>query len=222
MYRLSPTLLDTYRLYRDEDWKPYEELVSAIKRTVAETPQMQLGKAFHRVMEHHPNCQEEGGLICVDGYCFAKSIQPEEDKSINTEIKALPVMQTNKGDCTISMVADGIVGNTIIEYKTTQDSIDAIRYQDYYQWRCYLWGFSAETVIYDIMQLTEREDFWGVGKRDCDDWQRENNDSVWQAKDRQRVKFYPYERMTEDIRLLAEDMIRFCQRQGLEEAIKEA
>lgn len=193
MYKVSPTLLDSYRLYRDADFKTYDELVSGIKRIAGETTQMLLGRAFHKLKEGFGLLLSDGNYS-VDGFVFSGIIAGDEN--LLSEMRTQYMLETRYGSVQMNMVADGVRGRTITEYKTTQSTIDVVRYLDYYQWRCYLLGFESDKVIYDITELQEKK-------------------GVWVAHDWQQVDFYPYQGIEADIRILAEDFISFCVGQNL-------
>ena len=199
MYRLSPTMLDSYRLYKTTNWKSYTDIVLTIKREVVETEPMKVGRAVHHIKEGLGT--EKYGMVLIDGYIF-RGIE-KEDKKYISELKITPKIQTPYGNCIISMVADAIYGNEIKEYKTTQSPIDIGRYMEYYQWRCYLWGFCAEKIIYEVMEINQ-----------C-------KDGIWKVKNTEKISLCPYIGMEEDIRLLVEDMIAFCHSQGLQNYILE-
>lgn len=192
MYRISPTLLDSFRIFRDEEYKTEQELQFAIMRKAVPSEKMNVGSAFHKVKAGDGSIVD--GLVTVDGITF--SAVQESCHELIKEIKIIPIMETTRGLVKIPMVADGIWGNTITEYKTTHSYIDVLRYVDSMQWRCYLWGFSAEKAIYDIYHLEEK-------------------DNVWHVKDNQRIDFCPYEKIEKDIERAIIDLIDYCEPRGM-------
>ena len=191
MYRISPTLMDAFRIFRDEEYKTEQDLQAAIRKEFVPTPKMAAGKAFHKIKDGEEGIVYDGAKATVDGMTFRGVMAGDEN--LIKEIKIVPTINTNRGMARMPMVADGIWGNTITEYKTTYSYIDVLRYADSMQWRCYLWGFSAEKVIYDIYYLGE------------------DKSGIWSIKDNQRIDFCPYARMEADIKHVIVDLIDYCE-----------
>jgi len=78
MYRLTPSLLDSFRLYQTADWMALSDLEARIKgEPVTQTPAMKLGSAFHAIAEGVAEVQ--GNVYYVDGLLFdLMSINPCE------------------------------------------------------------------------------------------------------------------------------------------------
>ncbi len=202
MFRISPTLLEAFRIFREEEYKTEADLQFTIRKDGVPTLKMAVGSAFHKIKAMDERVvYSEDGCSLVDHIMF-RGIPPSTDEMIR-EIKIVPTIETNRGIVRVPMIADGIWGNTITEYKTTFSYIDVLRYADSIQWRCYLWGFSAEKADYDIYFL--EEDKFGI----------------WEIKDNQQIDFCPYRKMEDDIKGIIVDLIDYCETRGMIKYITE-
>jgi hypothetical protein len=67
--RASATTLQSFYLYLTEEWMTEASLIESIKGVYVPTPQMELGTAWHAVLETPETYRVPGGYRCR-GYAF--------------------------------------------------------------------------------------------------------------------------------------------------------
>ncbi len=146
--------IETWRQW--QYWRPRHDndveltLEEVVARITTDTPTtaMRAGTAFHGALE----TAGEGDLdvIRADGFTF---VMPD------AEIALPPIreMRVSKryGDLVVSGKADAVVGNGVIDHKTTS-KVDFDRYLTGCQWRFYLDMFGASTFRWNVFRIHER------------------------------------------------------------------
>jgi hypothetical protein len=107
---------------------------------------MAAGAAFAKFMEHAKDGPVDSAT--VDGWTFNFALDEEIALPPVRELKAEVVFETPHGLVTLVGKTDGIDG-AIHDQKLTE-SLDAERYTDSLQWRCYLVMFKAQEFVYDV------------------------------------------------------------------------
>ena len=115
------------------------------------TPAMLRGTAFHKALEIAVDGEVD--RIDSDGYTFLIDCDLSLSLPKTREIR----LRKNYGGIYISGQVDGIVGNTVIDHKTTAH-FDAERYFAGYQWRFYLDIFRANTFRWNVFEMSEGDD----------------------------------------------------------------
>lgn len=138
MIRLSPTSLDAYQYWLSTD-EPAEKLVESVLRTEPPTEQMRQGLRFHDQLAR------PGGRLAMRG--------KDVEFRAPTEWE-VPVKRWIASDILLSGRVDGLCGDEIVEIKTTERRIWVEKYQDHWQWRCYLLLLPAmRHVRYEIFRI---------------------------------------------------------------------
>lgn len=171
MLRLSPSIIDSYEYFRDNEWSDPEqeaarlaELVAQIKgEKVPATRQMKRGTAFHAVLEDRPEPITVPGwdgpvlAATVDGFEFMFDAETADEVAQQLPrklIREVPGTYLVAG-VEIRFRVDGLHGCDVRELKTTESSIDTDKYMHAFQWRMYLLALSAKRCIYDVVKLRQ-------------------------------------------------------------------
>jgi hypothetical protein len=139
--------VDLYRI-----WKAGEDLdVGWLlnKLTTDEpSPKMLAGTAFHQALELSDGT--DAYTLHALGYTFHILCD------IDLALPPVREVQLSRqyGDLIVNGRLDGLSGNTVIDYKTTEQ-FDADRYMESLQWRFYLDLSGADRFNYQIFQMSE-------------------------------------------------------------------
>lgn len=152
--RISTTTLESFRLFMDQDWMAEADLIASIKGERVESEAMQLGTAFHAVLESPEQYRVPLGYRC-NGFSFPDAtMQPALaliDRRGVFEVKATKPF----GAHTVVAKADHIVGTAIAEHKTTCGSYDVDKYLSSYQWRFECAIFQPTAITYRVFCLED-------------------------------------------------------------------
>lgn len=213
MIRVSPSLLESFRLFTTEDWMTTERMREAITGDFVPTPQILLGLAYHHMLELFTDTHEmyfamgnpsdEEMRVTQDGYTFAyeKCVEPVADflrAGCVHEVYGTAEIETRHGTVSIATRADAVHGNIGGEWKTTEQSIQLAKYMDSVQWKlcCYTLGLRA--MDYRIVRLAQRDD------------------QVWTIKDSESVQCVFSKSHMVEILDLINGLVEFHHSQGLE------
>lgn len=169
MYRLSPTLLESFRLYCQNDWKSLQDFESQLRREpIVPTPAMRLGTAFHAIADGTAELID-GGYRYED-FLFDQTSADDALLKIPaggvSEVRCQRVLGTAHGPVTLSGRIDRLVGMTPWEIKTKTEALDPEWYANGLQWLSYGWIVQAPSIIYLLVHLKERGERWYVEDAD--------------------------------------------------------
>ncbi len=191
MIRTSVTKLDALHLYQ-QGVIELEELIKRLRGETVETEAMQFGRAFHKLLEKIDEI-EEGKDTEIDGNVFSANDILTTKNNLKykpalgvPEIKDVKEYNVDGEIVQVSAVADLLVGETVVEYKTTK-YFDIEKYINSYQWRFYLDIFGARKVVYNIFLFY--------------------NNQLRGVRD---FTFYNYKDLQDDIRFLLQDYVKLC------------
>lgn len=206
MLRLSASKLDSFRLYRDQDWMPIEKLVSDLSGTGFEiTDAIRLGRAFHRVIEKPLvyaeylngapvySITQNGVPFVFDEASVNKAVVDiTGSKSFVHEMKTTDyVLDTSRGPVRLVSKCDGIDGLDLFEFKTREKAFDIPGYLDALQWRAYLLAFECQSITYRLCRL------------------RQDRPGIWHVVETHSLALYPYRGMEGDVRATVESCVDF-------------
>lgn len=206
--RISPSLVDNYRYWRDTDFpdpakaaEKLEEVLAGIRGEKGEpTEAMVRGTAWHRALEM-VNGSEGAMEISESGHLFRFDAQ--EVAQVRQQLPAM-TNQELRGRLDLPEIGavmhlrtDGVTGNTIHEHKTT-GRVDVDRYIRTSQWRAYLLAFECRVVVYHIVQLT-----------------KDRRANVWRVKDYLPFRQFAYPNMRRDLVADVAEVAAFIRSQGL-------
>lgn len=199
--RISPSVLESYRLYTVEDWFDTQRLYDQLSKPFEETEAMLLGRAFHSVIEKPPLSWDEQ-TVERDGFVFESVSMPRFDFKVK-EVKDTKVIETKYGPVTIATKADAIDGNVVNEIKTSTKSIDPLKYIYSVQWKCMCYVFGVSIARFRCFQLRKNKN--GIY-------------SVVSSPTTGRLIFGP--NMIIEIKELIEGFIQFCITKDLTDILK--
>jgi hypothetical protein len=176
--RLSVTELDAYRRYCDDEGFTLEALLRQLRREEPPTEAMRAGRALHHILEHAKPGQELEDVE-HDGFRFIFELDCAMPLPRVRELKGETLLPTAIGPATLVGVVDGLDCG-VRDYKLTA-RLDAERYADSYQWRCYLMMFAASMFQYDAF----------VGGPNAAGW--------YVITEYHPIRFYAYPGMQEDV-----------------------
>lgn len=217
LLRLTPSLLDSFRLYHQADFMSLADLESRIKgEPITPTTAMLLGSAFHKIAEgqaeHLRRDHEESGtsadsgawskdagLYSVDGFLFdAASTDDALDPLAGgvSEVWCSRVLDHVSHAPLLRGRVDRIVGATPWELKTKDKDFDVENYASSLQWQCYLHMLEADECRYLLVRLEEGRDCWRVRSADS-------------------MPLFRYVGMEDHLDEWANKLIHFCESRGL-------
>jgi hypothetical protein len=215
MLRLTPSLLDSFRLYHTASFISLADMEGRIKgEPVTQTPAMRLGSAFHKVAEgdiDDSGGASEDGVGIPNGFTRAAFYRADGllfDVATTDDALALRGPGVAEVWCSKPLPtvphrpllrgrADWISGATPVEIKTKDKTLEPDYYADSLQWQCYLHMLDAEECRYLLVQLEERVD------------------GAWWVKDADVLPLFRYVGMEEKIVEWATRMMNFCEARGL-------
>lgn len=173
MIRVSPSLLESYRLFLTEDWFTVEKMRDDISKEFTPTPQIMLGNAYHKMVENftnahemyaeHGNPGEKPMLVEQDGYLFqyepcTEPVRDFLDARCVHEVYGRRNLTTRFGEVSVATKADAVHGNVGGEWKTTEKSIQIRKYMDSVQWKLCCWALHLRAIDYRIVKLKQTDD----------------------------------------------------------------
>lgn len=196
-YRVSPSMLESYRLYLNEDWMTTERFVEGLTSFV-ETPEMRLGTAVHRYIEDGTESDE----FLID-YSSIDPVISDITGFMVHEMRGSKILHTMYGDVIVNAISDAVVGNKMYEWKTTAKSLQMGKYHDSVQWKLCAWVFGFSLIEYRAMQLA-----------------KDKKSEVWSVKNWDRLPLVWSDPHFREIQFLVDGVIGFCINQKLEECIQ--
>ena len=204
MLRISATLLQEFALYLTEDWYTEAMLQDTIKGVFKSTPEIQMGLAYHKLLERPQKNLE--GLYERNGFRFA----PEAIESMLEKLEPgvfevkleKSVGFTREGDDVVLVAkVDHIAGLHVSEFKTTTDPFNAEKYLGSYQWRTYCLVFEAQQLSYHVAVL-------------------EPVDDRIQLRDLASMNVYPYTGLESDVTAMVRELVRYLRISKLDEFVR--
>lgn len=151
MLTTSVSNIDLYRTWRSEEELDLAWLVNRILGPREQTPAMGAGEAFHKAIEDLN--APEVDVITSGKYRFEFNCDCELEL---TKVRELRV-QKMYGDLQVRGRVDSVIGNMIVDYKTTAQ-FDPDRLMTGYQWRFYLDMLQAEKFRWNVFVFRETDD----------------------------------------------------------------
>lgn len=157
--RISCTALEGFRLFIDpeNDWFSEEKFIADLLGTGPVTPAMTFGSAFGKVLETPDTYRVEGGYQYGQQFLADDVMAPAlvlMDRRGVYEAKATK----DYGRCTVVACADQIVGEHLIEHKTTFGQFDIDKYLQSVQWRFMAEIFQPRWITYHVFCLSDAYD----------------------------------------------------------------
>ena len=217
IYRMSPSKIENFRLYIDEEYNGSITLENTIKYIQGKTEwksTMNYGSAIHAVLEHgHLKYLKSGGICVIKEDDFPEPITMTLDElapvieyrrkhpNLISEIKLTYELTLPDKIVQIPMRIDGIEGFVVHEHKNPEGSWHLDNYERSVQWKIYLVATNALCVQYNLFVWNKQKD----GKVHIE---------------RKSFRLYHYPGIMDDIYESVDMLINFCNRHGLTEYIK--
>lgn len=145
---------------RSEDVET-DDLIASILGTSEPSQAMRAGTAFHSIIERAAAGESIEEATC-DGFTFILAADMAIDLGAIRELRASKAYTVPGGTpIVISGQLDAIVGNLVIDHKTTA-SFSPDRYLEGWQWRLYLDIFGADVFRWNVFEIKEFSDDPGV------------------------------------------------------------
>lgn len=201
--RISATVLESFRLFVTADWMQESDLLATIRGEATPSHQMDLGRAYHAILEEPDRYRATGGYDC-GGFQFADDVmQPMLDLVDRRGVFEVKSTRTING-VTLVAKADQLIGAHINEFKTKcNSSFDADRYFESYQWRVLALVFEPVAITYRIACLSEAPN------------------GVIALRSLEHVTLYPYAELHADCGDLVRRFCDYVTRKGLDGYLKE-
>ncbi|MFW5973408.1 MAG: hypothetical protein ACOCTG_05385 [Bacteroidota bacterium] len=154
-----------------------EDLAARLRGEVGPSRAMEIGTAWHAVLEDPPSLEIEE--IESLGHRFRVECDATLELSPIRELRAEHVYEVDGVSVTLTGAVDGLAGTVITDHKLTS-RIDPERYFGSYQWRAYLDIFGADAMDYRLFEAKDETD-------------------VIRITDMQTIRLYRYPGMREDL-----------------------
>jgi len=197
--RLRASTLESFRLFRNEDWMTADRFLSQLSESEPEDAisRMALGTAFHAMLEKQPELIADhdmsNAVYLSDGFVF-DAVSFDTITNNIQKLKIVPEIynETKVGEHILTGHCDGMEGLTVHEFKTTEKPIDIMKYVQSIQWKCYLELFGGCKVSYHIFKL-----------------KLDKKLNVYFVDDYQSVDLYRYANMRKEVERLCFDFVDF-------------
>lgn len=160
---MPSTKVKTTRVSHLEDFRIYQTtpdldlgwLENRLFGAREQTEEMRAGEVLHAILQGLDPLRDPDGRLgselaslTHEGYRF------DFNCPVEIELPKLREVSFSKlyGDRWVTGRADGVLGNRLIEYKTTH-ALDAQRYMESYQWRYYLDLSDCDEILYQILVI---------------------------------------------------------------------
>ena len=199
--RVSATTLEQFRLYMTEDWMEEASLIANIKGEFRSTPQIELGQAYHSIIEDPDRYLVPGGFSCR-GFSFdMEHVRPALDLVDRRGV--FEVKGTIEIDgVTLVGRADHVFGASIHEFKTTTGTFDPDKYLNSVQWRVMGLIFEPRVITYHVFCLVD------------------SPNGVIALKSVETMNVYPYPAMREDVTRLVREFRAYVVAKGLDGVLR--
>jgi hypothetical protein len=191
--RASVSKLEAFRLFRDEEWMSFADLLATLRGETPEKPEMSAGSALHSILE-----VADGPIDYAEmgGFEFLFEL-PEDAPALDLlplrELPAARVYQIGSEEVTVRMRCDAFDGTRVDDHKLRSKTFDAQKYADSYQWRLYLSVLGVSVFRYNC--------FCGRPDR--------KNPNRWTIREFHPLTLHRYPEMEDDVRSLISDYARF-------------
>ena len=164
--RVSTTTIDQFNKILTTAYVKEKDVIDSIKGIFVENRKMQLGSAFHAILEDPHTafdryCRQyggTGGFLSPDGFIFPFDVITTAYDYVDYnfpffEIKHTKEYQVAGHSVTVVAKVDQLKGNFIIEHKTTWSGFAYSRYSQSLQKDFYMDIFGADRVVYKVFEL---------------------------------------------------------------------
>jgi hypothetical protein len=176
------------------------DLIDAILGRFVPTVEVQIGMAYHAILEKPDVYRVPNGYMARDYFFGPDTVEPmlaRIDRRGTFEVKGTREILGN----TVVCRADHLFGDGVHEFKTTFNPFDAEKYLDSIQWRLEASVFGASSVTYHVACF-------------------KGQDTV-ELREIETLAVYPYPAMTQDIEALVRQFVDYVKLRGLDDHLRE-
>lgn len=237
--KVSVTDLESFRLFRTQEWMTFDKLMHSLLRTEPENMHMAAGTALHTFLQHAERRSyddaEEGR------FRFIFNMDEELVLSPLREMRASKVYDVGGVRLDVRGRVDGFDGTQVDDHKLKGKAVDAETYGDSAQWKLYLDILGGKAFNYNLFVATikekDEEAWWDLPCAEfipntsmhgsdtllctCGKWAEEHSTIEIKVRELYTLRLYSYPEMRADIQALLQDYVAFAQRYLTEEAIAE-
>ena len=167
--KISATALQSWNLYRHEEWMTTERLILQLTTRVQPTPIMELGSAFHRALELAGKGEVSRKFVMAgdrlivqyggNGYQFAAregaDVRVYSGVGMEHEVKRRALLPENGVLLTGQADVVDTARQVIVDYKTSKTLREPEHYIDSLQWGAYLYIWDYDHFRFDCYQLVQ-------------------------------------------------------------------
>ena len=151
---MSVTDIEGYRYYKNSEWQTFDKYLSQLLRLEPPTDAMEWGTKWHKYLQDMAMGKDVSGKPEVYGE-YEWQVEPELDQPDVVEMPVEKTYNVRGREILVRGRVDAVVGNTVIDYKTTK-KLDVDLYMDSYQWRAYLDMVPESNMFrYDVFVMSE-------------------------------------------------------------------
>jgi len=193
MYRLSPSKIDNFRIYKDEVFDmSKEQLIERLSGVQERTEAMILGSDVHKFIE----TGNVAGLMTDE----IEYLLPYREKWIDKAKEEWATLDLFEGAYSLMRI-DMIHGNVIEDIKVSGRFWGVDFYEQSVQWKMYLMAMDSPIFRYHIFQKR--------GKKRPIKFNYHN------------FELFRYTGMEQEVYTLAKELIQFCETEGISNSIKD-
>ena len=181
MYKVSPSMLESFRVFKNEIYDTtVEQMIATIKGEFKTTPQMQFGTEVHKFFED----MSTSNLMLEELEQLAE-IALLIPQGVNEVYQSIELHGVR-----FNMIFDRMIGKELREFKVGSRFSGVDYFENSVQWKLYLLGSGCDKITYDVITHTEARPV--------------------KFKYIQPFSFYPYTGMEDDVMDLVHEFIEFC------------
>lgn len=175
----------------DQEWMSESDLIDTICGKFVPTRPVQIGKAYHSVLEDPDRYLVPGGFTCDQFGFDLEAVQPMLNLIDRRGVFEVKTTREVLPGVIVVAKADHLIGTRIDEFKTTLSSFAAEKYLDSIQWRMMALLFEASAVTYHVATLDDHEN------------------GVVSLKGVDSLTVYPYPALEEDCQALLREFVGY-------------
>lgn len=155
--RISTTTIESFRLLKFEDWQTEEKFIAQVKGETPPSKNMELGTAFHDIIQNPHERLQDGVFVAKNGVVFPMDVIMKCFEHINYdypfEIKLTKKYDVLGESITVVSQVDQLIADHVMELKSCWSAFDYDKYSNSMQWRFYLDIFESSMVRYNVFEM---------------------------------------------------------------------
>jgi hypothetical protein len=180
------------------------DLVASIKGEFVPTRAVNIGQAYHSVIETPDRYRTDSGYKFGEFFFGDTDVEPAlalVDRRGVSEVRGSMALSD---DVVLATRADHLCGTTINEYKTTCSAFAPDKYVESMQWRVMALAFQPAVIRYHVFTLDDDETTNEIGLKSVDS-----------------LSLYPYPALRDDVTELVRQFVDYVTLRGLDGHLRE-